>query len=78
MSQTFLSSCKKLKQGQLLMQRYNYVWNRYGGHPKYGARAQVVKDKSVELAKRMKAHSAECQWCSVQDENYYGLDYVTW
>lgn len=73
---TYLSKCPKLKQGQLLMQRYKFI-NSYA-HGKYKAQGDRAKEKSVELAKRMKAHARECPLCSPQDENFYGLDHWNW
>ena len=66
-----LSTCTKLKQGQLLMQRYMYCWDMRG---KYVQQGEECKRKSVILAKRMKVHAAQCDNCTPNDANFYGLE----
>lgn len=72
-SPTFLSSCAKLKTGQLKMQRYKIVFNK-GNGTKYQRQADNAKQKSRELAPKMKAHADRCPLCSQADDNFYGLD----
>lgn len=73
METTYLSTCMKLKQGQLLMQRYFYVYHR-GNNTAYQKQADRTKERSVELAKRMRDHADKCRNCSQSDLNFYGVD----
>lgn len=72
-----LSTCTKLRQGQLLMHRYHHVYTM-SRSTLYEPLGDECKRKSVILAKRMKAHAKECRVCKVNDElnnpNFYGLD----
>jgi hypothetical protein len=67
-----LSKCPKLKQGQLLMQRYHFVASR--GGDKYAEQAERCARKIPRLEKRMIAHAEECPRCGVDDENFFGMD----
>ena len=69
---TQLSTCPKLKQGQLLMQRYQFC--SIMGVGKYLAQGQECKRKSIILAKRMRDHADQCPKCSQKDQNFYGVD----
>lgn len=66
-----LSTCPKMKEGQLLMQRYKFCYER-GNMGPYQVQANECKRKSQVLAKRMKEHYAKCQVCR-QEEFYYGV-----
>ena len=67
-----LSSCPKLKQGQLLMQRYYYCFML--GTGKYKQQGDECKRKSRILAARMKAHARACPNCSPDEEDFYGIE----
>ena len=69
---SLLSICPKLKQGQLLMQRYRLCFNK-GNSTAYQAQADECKRKSVVLAKRMRDHADKCPNCSQRDPDFYGL-----
>ena len=68
-------SCKKLRQGQLLMQRYKYCWDNHT--PMYVEPAQACRDKSVILAKRMVDHVEDCVTCQtervLEEVHFYGV-----
>ena len=72
-----LSTCPKLKKGQLLMHRHQVVFER--GNGTYGGRYQHIADeskrRSIILAKRMRDHADKCKRCSQGDENFYGLEW---
>lgn len=70
------TACQKLKSGQLLMQRYQYVWKTYQ-HTRYATQAQTCKDKSMELARRMVEHAKQCPQCqqerALASDIFYGV-----
>lgn len=68
-----LSLCPKLRQGQLLMQRYKFVYALSRGG-RYEAQGDVVKEKSLKLAQKMVDHARACRRCTPDDHNFYGLD----
>ena len=72
MREQLLSKCPKLKQGQLLMQRYKLCHDK-GAGTAYDAQATECKRKSIELAKRMRNHADKCHNCSQTDQDFYGL-----
>lgn len=61
-----LSRCPKMKQGQLLMQRYRLCFER-GNGTKYQPQADTCKQKSLVLAQRMKDHWHNCRVCRSED-----------
>ena len=71
-----VGSCKKLRQGQFLMQRYKYVWDTHN-HSEYLQQAIKCKDKSVILAKRMVDHVEGCVTCQservLEEVHFYGV-----
>jgi hypothetical protein len=67
-----VGTCEKLRQGQLLMARYQFV------HV-LGNDEQVdrVKERSIELARRMVKHAEECETCTLEkvleEPFFYGV-----
>lgn len=70
------TQCQKLRQGELLMQRYQYVWKTYR-HSRYVTQAETCKTKSVELARRMVVHAQACATCqqerALESDIFYGV-----
>ena len=69
-----LSSCAKLKEGQLLMHRYKLTYDLYKNNEMYAHISVSGKEKSVELAARMRKHADKCSQCSQSDPDFYGLE----
>ena len=71
-----VGTCQKLRQGQLLMQRYQFVYQTGNGTP-YQDLADRCKERSVELARRMVEHATNCTICInesvLEEENFYGV-----
>ena len=70
-AETGLSKCVKMRQGQLLMQRYKFCYER-GNMGPYQTQADVCKNKSLILAGRMKEHYTKCRVCQTE-EFWYGV-----
>ncbi len=71
-----VGTCRKLRQGQLLMQRYKYVFQT-GNMTRYQAQADRCKERSGILAVRMIEHAQECNLCCkegvLEDPVFYGV-----
>jgi hypothetical protein len=69
-------SCLKLRKGQLLMQRYQYVWEQHRD-TRYHYLAEKCKDKSVRLAGLMVKHVEGCNVCQkervLEEVFFYGV-----
>lgn len=70
------TNCAKLKQGQLLMQRYWATVKELTGG-KWDHIAVSGREKSIILAKRMVEHAKKCPVCNkdraLADEDFYGV-----
>lgn len=71
-----VGTCPKLRQGQRLMQRYQYVFQK-GNGTAYQEIADRCKERSVILAKRMVEHATNCAICTresvIEEELFYGV-----
>jgi hypothetical protein len=71
-----VGTCKKLRQGQLLMQRYKYAY-RKGNMTRYQGLADRCKERSGILAKRMIEHAQGCNLCCkervLEEGTFYGV-----
>jgi hypothetical protein len=72
-----VGTCSKLRQGQLLMQRYHYTYNHGKNHNLYADKALVCKEKAIRLAAMMQEHSTNCNICCdervLEEPLYYGV-----
>ena len=71
-----VGTCKKLREGQLLMQRYKFVFAK-GNNTIYQSQADRCKERSIILAERMVAHAQVCNRCCEEqvlaDPVFYGV-----
>ena len=62
-----VGTCKKLRQGQLLMYKYKFLYDYYKGDDLYRQTADNCKRDSVILAARMVKHAEDCATCIAEN-----------
>ena len=72
-----VGTCAKLRQGQMLMYKYKYLYDLYRGNERYTWIADNCKRDSIILAKRMVEHAKGCGICAreivLEEAFFYGV-----